>query len=140
MIARPVTAQETADLRRQVLRGGRPVALPGDEEPAYHVGVVTDEGVIATGNVRPEPPPWNPGAVGWRIRGMATAEGHRGLGLGTRVLEALLAHCRSAGGGIVWCNARTPARALYERAGLQVIGDPWDDPEIGPHVRMWSQL
>jgi hypothetical protein len=41
---------------------------------------------------------------------------------------------------LLWCNARTPARRCYERAGLQTRGEPWDDPEIGPHVAMWREL
>jgi ribosomal protein S18 acetylase RimI-like enzyme len=71
---------------------------------------------------------------------MATADDQRSRGVGRLVLDGLLAHCRSHGGGVFWCNARTPAQAFYERAGLQVIGEPWVDPEIGPHCRMWLEL
>ena len=39
MHSREVTAGDTAELRRQVLRAGRPVALPGDDQPAFHIGV-----------------------------------------------------------------------------------------------------
>lgn len=71
---------------------------------------------------------------------MATADGWRGKGVGAQVLAAALEHVEAAGGGLVWCNARTPAARFYERAGFQVIGEPWDDPEIGPHVRMWRAV
>lgn len=137
---RPVSAAETADLRRTVLRGGRPVALPEDDEPAFHVGAFDGTGLVGAGSVRRQPAPWAPSEPGWRLRGMATAEDARGQRVGAAVLAALLAHCREHGGGLLWCNARTPARTFYERAGLQVIGEPWLDPEIGPHVRMWRQL
>lgn len=140
MIVREVRAADTAELRRAVLRGGRPVALPGDDAPAFHVGVL-DEGVlVGTGNVRREDAPWEPQRPAWRLRGMATAPDRRGRGVGALVLEALLAHCREEGGGLLWCNARTPAQRFYERAGLQTRGEPWDDPEIGPHVLMWREL
>jgi predicted GNAT family N-acyltransferase len=36
----------------------------------------------------------------------------------------------------VWCNARTPARSLYERAGFTVASDEFELPEIGPHLVM----
>jgi predicted GNAT family N-acyltransferase len=136
-----VTAADTADLRRRVLRGGRPVALPGDDDPtAVHVGVYDGERLIATGNVRCEPAPWAPGVAAWRLRGMATEEGRRGEGAGERVLAALVAHCRDNGGGELWCNARTPARTFYARAGFTEVGEEWVDPEIGPHVRMRMAL
>jgi GNAT superfamily N-acetyltransferase len=140
VLVRHVTADETAELRRSVLRAGRPGELPGDDSPAFHLGVYEQELLVGTGNVRNEPAPWEPDQPAWRLRGMATREEYRGRGVGALVLDGLLAHCRAEGGGIVWCNARTPAQALYERAGFQVRGEPWVDPEIGPHVQMWLML
>jgi GNAT superfamily N-acetyltransferase len=138
---REVTPAETADLRRRVLRGGRPVALPGDDEPAFHLGAFDEDGVLlGTGNVRRDPAPWDPGAPAWRLRGMATDPAHRSRGVGALVLEGLVAHARAEGGGLLWCNARIPAQAFYERAGLVARGEPWEDPEIGPHVVMWMPL
>jgi GNAT superfamily N-acetyltransferase len=109
---REVTAADTAALRRAVLRGGRPVALLGDDEPAFHLGVYRAQLLLGTGNVRPEPAPWAPTEPGWRLRGMATADGERGAGVGRLVLDGLLDHCRNHGGGLLWCNARTPAQAF----------------------------
>jgi hypothetical protein len=40
----------------------------------------------------------------------------------------------------VWCNARTPARGFYERAGFAVEGEEFELPEIGPHVLMTLAL
>jgi GNAT superfamily N-acetyltransferase len=138
---RRVQPAETAALRRAVLRGGRPVPLPGDDDPnAVHAGVYDGEQLLATGNVRREPAPWAPDVPAWRLRGMATAEGHRGQGLGALVLDALVEHCREQGGGELWCNARTPARTFYLRAGFTEVGEEWVDPEIGPHVRMRRQV
>ena len=73
---------------------------------------------------------------GWQVRAMAVAPGQRGRGVGRAVLDALLAHVDAAGGGTVWCNARVPAQAFYERAGFTVVGEPFDLPAIGPHVVM----
>ncbi|HUR52152.1 MAG TPA: GNAT family N-acetyltransferase [Mycobacteriales bacterium] len=138
---RQVAAADTTDLRRRVLRGGRPVALPGDDDPtAFHVGAFDDDRLVGTGNVRREPAPWAPDEPAWRLRGMATEEDRRGTGVGERVLAALVAHCRERGGGELWCNARTPARSFYRRAGFTEVGEEWVDPEIGPHVRMRLDL
>ena len=137
---RPVSTAETAELRRQVLRAGSAAPLPGDDEPAFHVGAFEGDQLRGTGNVRRQPAPWALGEDAWRLRGMATTPDRRGQGIGAAVLDALVGHCREHGGGVLWCNARTPAQRFYERAGFEVIGEPWEDPEIGPHVRMWRQL
>ena len=138
---RQVDPADTAELRRQVLRGGRPVALPGDDDPtAVHVGAYDGDLLVATGNVRREPAPWAPGVPAWRLRGMATDDGRRGEGIGALVLDALVDHCRQQGGGELWCHARTGAVTFYTRAGFTTVGEEWVDPEIGPHVRMRRDL
>jgi predicted GNAT family N-acyltransferase len=71
---------------------------------------------------------------------MATSEELRGLGIGTRVLDAVVAHVAAHGGGLLWCNARIPACLFYERAGFVRRGEPWTDPDLGPHVAMWRQV
>lgn len=80
------------------------------------------------------------GAEAWRLRGMATDPVHRGQGHGAAVLARMLDELRLRGAGVVWCNARIPAEGLYRRAGFATIGEPWVDPVIGPHVRMWRRL
>ena len=68
---------------------------------------------------------------------MATRHDLRGRGIGAAVLGRAVAHVAGHGGGLLWCNARLPAVPLYRRAGFFEVGEPWDDPEIGPHVVMW---
>lgn len=154
MIVREVSAADTAPLRSLVLRGDAALPLPGDDEPAFHLGCFEGEydgsALLGTGNVRLDPLPFMDtapfdvqgagDASGWRLRGMATAPEHRDRGVGALVLAGLVQHCRTQGGALLWCNARTPAQRFYERAGLVVVGDRWDDPAIGPHVRMWLRL
>ena len=67
---------------------------------------------------------------------MATADDRRNEGIGAAVLEAVIEHVRRSGGGLVWCNARTPALTFYERAGFTTRGEGWVDPKIGPHIAM----
>jgi GNAT superfamily N-acetyltransferase len=113
-----------------VLRSGgdaASVVWPGDDDP--RTGHVLVDG-LAAGSVMPQ----DDGS--WRVRGMATAPEARGRGLGARVLEQLLAHARAHGATLIWCYARPAAMSLYERAGFVAVGDPWDDPALGPHQRM----
>ena len=136
----------TFALRHRVLRAGQPasaVRLPADEHPdTAAFAARTPEGVVVgTAIVTPEACPWAPERPhAWRLRGMATAEGHRSAGIGARLLDAALAQVVAEGGALVWCNARTPARRFYERAGFAAHGDEWVDPEIGPHIAMGREV
>lgn len=141
-------------LRGLVLRPGQPAdasVYPGDDHPlAAHAALSDDSGIVAVGSVLVEDPPWelsaDQGPVGapaaWRIRGMATADGRRGEGLGCQVLEALLAHVLAHGGAApyVWCQARVGARSFYQRAGFEVVDGPFELPGIGPHFSMACTL
>ena len=143
----PVAAITTFPLRHDVLRPHETLdqlALPGDADPdTCHLAARTVTGeVVGTASVRREPAPWGPGTTtaAWRLRGMATREDLRGRRIGTRVLGAVVAHVASKGGGLLWCNARVPAVPFYERSGFATRGEPWVDPEIGPHVAMWREV
>jgi GNAT superfamily N-acetyltransferase len=141
-----VAAKVTFALRQQVLRPHETVAqmaLSGDDHPdaGHFAARAADGSVVGTATVRREAPPWAADAPdAWRLRGMATAEGWRGYGIGGRILAAIVDHVSSRGGGLLWCNARVPAVAFYRRAGLETRGEEWDEPHIGPHVAMSVQI
>jgi GNAT superfamily N-acetyltransferase len=106
--------------------------MSGDEAPeAFAVGAFDGDDLVSVGLVAPD---GNPGS--WRIRGMATAPAARGRGAGTAILDALLRHATEHGAHRIWCNARTPARSVYERAGLRVTSEEFEIPDIGPHYVM----
>jgi GNAT superfamily N-acetyltransferase len=141
-----VAPEVTYPLRHRVLRPGQPfdrVRLPADAHPATAAFAARSAGgeVVGAAIVTPDSCPWLPDRPGaWRIRGMATDEAWRSGGVGSRLLGAVLDHVAAAGGEMVWCNARTPARRFYERAGFAAHGDEWVDPEIGPHIAMWREV
>lgn len=165
-----VAPVETFPLRQKVLRPGRSlenILLPGEDSEVAGSFVARDietGEVVSTGSVWPEPPPWLPvspfygehalgevpeiaialsGADGedcWRIRGMATAEGRRGEGLGGAVLEAVVRHAAANGATLVWCNARERAIPFYERGGFSGLGERFEEKDIGPHLLMWRPL
>lgn len=139
LTVRRVAAQDTVELRQLVLRAGRAVALPDDDQPAHHLAAYDGDLLVGTGNVRPEEASWAPGPGGWRLRGMATAPSHRSLGVGGLVLAGLVMHCRAEGGAVLWCHARVPAQRFYERSGFRTYGEAFDT-EHGPHVKMLRAL
>jgi GNAT superfamily N-acetyltransferase len=154
-----VDSEQTRALRHQVLRPGMPYEtthFDDDDHPlAAHYALLLggsqreddvsedsllEELVVATGTVIPGPPPWDEDADGsWRIRGMATKEEFRGLGLGRRILDALLGHAAAYHGTMVWCHARIGALDFYRQAGFVPIGDLFDDG-IAVHQSMWRTI
>ncbi len=133
-MVRRVPLEQTRPLRQSVLRPHETVeqmAAGSEARDAYAVGAFEAGELIAVGQIAPDGEPG-----GWRIRGMATAPEARGRGAGTAILEELLRHAREQGAERVWCNARTPARSLYERAGMRVVSDEFELAEMGPHFVM----
>ncbi len=134
----------TWHLRRMVLRPHQTVeqvAADSDKPGVFAIGALLERSLRACAVAMPEPFPDRPEQPdAWRIRGMAAHPEHRGQGLGTLVLDRLLAELRLRDAKLAWCHARVRAVPLYERAGFATIGEAWDDPEIGPHVRMWTLL
>jgi ribosomal protein S18 acetylase RimI-like enzyme len=130
---RPISLEQSRALRHAVLRPHESIdAVAAHEAPgAFAVGAFDADELIAVGLVAPDGEPG-----GWRVRGMATVPHARSRGAGAAVLDALVRHAAAAGAQRVWCNARTPARSLYERAGFDVVSEEFQLPDIGPHLVM----
>jgi GNAT superfamily N-acetyltransferase len=122
-----VDAAATYDLRRAVLREGRPdaeVRLPEDElAGAFHLAAVDGGAVVGVCTWAPVPTPRRPGAVAWRLRGMAVDPGRQGGGVGGLLLAAAVDRLSAAGAEVLWADGRDAALAFYERHGWQVEGD-----------------
>ncbi|MDX6727430.1 MAG: hypothetical protein QOK49_2235 [Baekduia sp.] len=140
MRVRAVAPAVVRPLRQAVLRPHQTVAeqvYPGDDAAgAGHFAAYSEEDVVGVASITPEAHPHDPRPGDWRIRGMATAPEARGLGAGAELLTACLTHARAGGARRVWCNARSPVRAFYEREGFVVEGPEFTLPEIGPHFLM----
>jgi ribosomal protein S18 acetylase RimI-like enzyme len=130
---RSVEPALTRPLRQRVLRPHESFEELASHEPpgVYAVGAFAGDELIAVGFVCPDGEPGE-----WRVRGMATAPEQRGRGAGAAILEQLVDHARAQGATRVWCNARTPALGLYERAGFERESDEFEIPGIGPHFVM----
>ncbi len=137
LVIRPVSLVQTRRLRQAILRPHQTLAeMAGSEAPgAFAIGAFEGEGLVSVGLIAPDGEPDS-----WRVRGMATEAHARGRGAGSAILRALLQHARERGARRVWCNARTPARVFYERAGMKATSGEFDVPEIGPHLVMEVDL
>jgi predicted GNAT family N-acyltransferase len=140
---RAVAPEVVRPLRQRVLRPHQSLAeqvFPGDDAPgaAHFAAYDADDALIGIASITPEPYPGDGGGLeDLRIRGMATdPERGRGVGAGGLLLAACVEHARARGAHRVWCNARTPARGFYGRAGFTAHGDEFTLPGIGPHFLM----
>lgn len=105
---------------------------PGDLHPqAAHLGVREDGHLVAFASIHPTDI-----AGEWQLRAVATDPAARGAGLGRAVVEACLAHARGEGATRAWCHGRLGARGFYERLGFSAVGDAYEVPVTGPHLRM----
>ncbi len=146
-----VPATATWPLRQAVLRPHQTVeemGLPDDDHPltAAFVAVDGHGQVVGTARVAPAAPPGPiadhapTGSPAWRLRGMATRQGLRDQGIGGAVLSRTIEYVADQGGGLLWCAARVPAVNFYLRAGFTSHGQPWEEPDIGPHLLMWRTV
>jgi GNAT superfamily N-acetyltransferase len=141
LVVRAVPAEDTRPLRQRLLRPGRPSsdsAYPGDDDPStVHYAAYDGGTVVGIASLyREDRPAARTPEAGWRLRGMASVPEARGRGVGRMLLQACVDHVAEAGGGELWCNARTPAAGFYAKSGFEVISEPFDIPGIGPHVVM----
>lgn len=123
-----VEAAETYDLRRAVLRQGRPdvvIALPEDLQPAtLHLAAVDADGrIIGVVTAFPEPCAWRPGRRAWHFRQMAVTAPLQGQGVGRELMAALLDHARAAGVEVLWAQGRDAAIGFYTRIGFEICGN-----------------
>jgi ribosomal protein S18 acetylase RimI-like enzyme len=137
---RPIASSATHPLRQAVLRPHQELAsvsFPGDEAAdTLHVGAFGDGVLIAVASVCREAPAGPPDRSAWRLRGMATDPAQRRSGHGRALVHACIEHAQRRGAAQLWCNARLSAADFYRALGFQEEGDPFELPEIGPHLFM----
>ena len=111
-----------------------------DLPTTVHLGAFDGERLIGVATFFPDPYPGRPGALAWRLRGMATMEGVRGRGIGRALLERGIALAREAGAALVWCNGRLPAVGFYLKLGFEIDSGIIDPHGTGPHHRLVRDL
>ena len=139
MLVVNIEAEATHDLRRRVLRDGRPdtaVSFAGDLVPgAFHLGLLDDGGtLVGVVSLSPEPTPHRPGRKALRLRGMAVEPSRQGQGAGSLLLAAAVRRAAQEGYEVVWANGRDTALGFYGRHGWQVVGDGFVTIDLPHHV------
>ncbi|MFO0832921.1 MAG: GNAT family N-acetyltransferase [Phycisphaerales bacterium] len=153
MHVRHVQPVDTHDLRRRVLRDGRPdaeVVFPGDEHATHFAAFGEGAAPLAIASLYAAPlkePAWW-GAVApahqYQFRGMASAPEARGRGFADAVMRAMISDVRdrtpATEHALLWCNARLAAVGFYRRFGMGVVSPGFQITGVGPHVVMTVPL
>jgi predicted GNAT family N-acyltransferase len=110
---------------------GIPVSLEWDDrdEASLHCVAWAAERAIGTGRLLAD------GHIGR----MAVNAGQRRRGIGSRILETLVAAARERGDKVVHLSAQRYAQGFYERHGFSVSGAPYQEAGI-EHVAMRREL
>ncbi len=143
IVLRRVAIDEMIGLRQAVIIAGTDRDTPyfdGDrDEATRHFGAFDGEACVGCLSLMSRA---FEGEPSYQLRGMAVDPRWQGRGLGA----ALLRYCEQAMAdefdalNCLWCNARTHAAGFYTRHGWQQVGDGFDIPGVGPHVRMVRRL
>lgn len=133
-----LTAEQTHDLRRTLLRDGTAsdqVEFDGDDEAeTFHLGAYVDGALVSISTWMSRRYPDLPGHPGHQLRGMATVPAARGSGVSDEMLLAGLGRCTEVGSTLVWARARVAALSFYERHGFEARGHEYVDLSTGlPH-------
>ena len=125
-------------LRQRVLRPHQSVSevgFEGDATGTHFAAFDASSAIVGVVSLIGEPPDER-GSPSWRLRGMATEPALQRQGVGRALMTGLLDFVARGGGGALWCNARLRAVGFYELFGFVVAGEVFEEPDIGPHVRM----
>jgi phosphoribosylformimino-5-aminoimidazole carboxamide ribotide isomerase len=74
-----------------------------------------------------------------RFRKFATRAHRQGQGYGSMLLDHIMKLAAASNARVIWCNARTSALRLYERFGMEAVGQPWEENGY-TYVKMQKKL
>lgn len=75
-----------------------------------------------------------------QLRGMATHQAFRGMGLGKALVLHAIDYYKSLGYDMIWCNSREVAVDFYRKLGFMVVSDAFEVDGVGTHYRMSCNL
>jgi ElaA protein len=98
----------------------------GTDAQAVHLVIYDEDIPVCTGRVLVEE---------FKIGRVSTVMTHRGRGLATGLMQALIQACLQMGGRRQTVHAQTAAQGFYEKLGFTPIGEVFTEAGI-PHIAM----
>ncbi|MEZ0609235.1 GNAT family N-acetyltransferase [Fibrella sp. WM1] len=114
----PITLEETYPLRHAVLWPDKPVdfvKVDNDHE-GHHYGAFREGELVAVISLFIDGPEA-------RFRKFATRPDCQRQGVGTLLLNHVIAQARALGAQTLWCDARLDTADFYRRFGMQAVSD-----------------
>lgn len=122
MTIETITPEQTYPLRHAVLWPDKPfdyVKVENDSE-GYHFGVVQEGSLIAVISLFVYE---EAGKHISRFRKFATHPDFQRQGIGTQLLNHVLAEAKRLGATSIWCDARLDAADFYRRFGMEAVSE-----------------
>ena len=121
-------------LRREVMYPAETLEFVKLEADAagQHWGLYSEGGLVSVISVFVE-------GSALRFRKFATVAAQQDKGHGSMLLQYVMDWAVQHRIKSIWCNARTPATALYQRFGMQPAGEPWQKYGL-EFIKMEKQL
>ncbi len=138
-----VTPHDTLAVRAAILRPyltAEENLLPEDSESdAFHLAYRKGEETIGVASyyVR-QLAPYE--GIGYRLRQMGVLASYQNTGIGAEIMRKGFEVLHQRGADYLWCDARKIAFGFYEKQGMQIIGEEFHVPNVGPHKHMIIQF
>ena len=119
---RPIFAEQTYTLRHSVLWPDKAmdyVKVENDAE-GYHFGAFNHRGIIAVISLFLQ---INEGIITARFRKFAVSSDFQHQGVGTRLLNHIMAEAIRLGAISLWCDARLDTADFYRRFGMEAVSE-----------------
>lgn len=120
-----VTVDQILTIRHKVLWPDKSpdfVKVPEDDL-AMHFGLFCDNQLVSVISLFPD-------ADRIRFRKFATLHAYQNKGLGSRLLEFVMAKAREQGYCVIWCDARSTAITFYEKFGFEKYSEPFFKEDV----------
>jgi len=145
MILKELPTADIRQLRHEVLWPHKDsyidcVIEPDEVETTFHMGAVENDTVVGTSTFLIDINDTFETKSQYRLRAMATSPSVRGKQVGRKIIEASIEKLKQMDIDLLWCDARLEATGFYEQLGLQMKGEIYDVPNIGPHKLMYIKL
>jgi len=113
-----IDAEQTYPLRHSVLWPDKPLDYVKVEDDAagYHFGAFDDKELIAVISL------FITGQES-RFRKFATHPDYQRKGVGSLLLNQVIAEARRLGAAVLWCDARLDAADFYRRFGMEAVSE-----------------
>lgn len=110
-----ITADEALPVRHKVLWPDKPLSFcrVADDEDGIHYGAYVNNELVSVASVYVS-------HRQARLRKFATYSCHQGKGIGSSVLNHIIADLHNKNIAYFWCDARETAIAFYRRFGMEV--------------------